>query len=194
MTWATPRTCLRELRRGDVELEGSLQAAVAASAFLLSADGDVATAHRLLVGAIESREGVIDARDPVVAEALHSLLMVCTYGWKEDLWQPFEDAMARAEGIPLALYLNSKTFADPAHAGASALEALDSAIAALADESDPTQIIRIGTAATYVDRLEGCREALWRVVRDARQGGAVASGITRHARACQRRSPDGPLG
>jgi DNA-binding CsgD family transcriptional regulator len=32
-------------------------------------------------------------------------------------------------------------------------------------------------AATYVDRLEGCREALWRVVRDGRQGGAVASGI-----------------
>ncbi len=32
-------------------------------------------------------------------------------------------------------------------------------------------------AATYVDRLEGCRPALWRVVRDARRGGAVASGI-----------------
>ena len=104
-----------ELRRGDAELEGSLQAAVAASAFLLNADGDVATAHRLLVGAIEGRQGVIDARDPVVAEALHSLLMVCTYGWKEDLWRPFEDAMARTEGIPLALDLNSKTFADPVH-------------------------------------------------------------------------------
>ena len=165
------------LRRGDVELEGSLQAAVAASAFLLNADGDVATAHRLLVGAIESREGVIDARDPVVAEALHSLLMVCTYGWEDNLWRPFEDAMARSEGIPLALYLNSKTFADPVHSGATALAALDAAIASLADESDPKQIIRIGTAATYVDRLEGCRNALWRVVRDARQGGAVASGI-----------------
>ena len=169
---------LARLRQGDVELEGSLQAAVAASAFLLSADGDVATAHRLLVGAIESREGVIDARDPVVAEALHSLLMVCTYGWKEALWRPFEAAMARAEGIPLALFLNSKTFADPVHSESSALEALDSAIAALPDESDPKQIIRIGMSAVYVDRLEGCRDALWRLVRDARQGGAVATGIT----------------
>jgi len=166
------------LRRGDVELEGSLQAAVAASAFLVNSDGDVETAHRLLVGAIESREGVLDARDPVIAEALHSLLMVCTYGWKEDLWRPFEEALARTEGIPLALYLNSKTFADPVYRGATALRELDSAITALANESDPTQIIRIGTAATYVDRLHGCREALWRVVRDARQGGAVASGIT----------------
>ena len=168
---------MHELRRGYAELEGSLQAAVAASSFLLWADGDVATAHRLLVGAIEGRQGVLDARDPVLAEALHSLLMVCTYGGEEDLWRPFEDAMARTEGIPLALDLNSKTFADPAHAGAPTLEALDSAIAALADESDPTQIIRIGTAATYVDRVEGCRDALWRVVHDARRGGAVASGI-----------------
>ena len=168
---------LAELRRGDTEVEGSLQAAVAASAFLLQGDGDVATAHRLLVGALESREGAHDARDPVLAEALHSLMMVCSYGGEEDLWQPFEAAMARTEGIPVALDLNSKTFADPAHAAATALEALESAIAALADESDPTQIIRIGMAATYVDRLEGCRAALWRVVHDARRGGAVASGI-----------------
>ncbi len=83
-----------------------------------------------------------------------------------------------ADGIPIALDLNSKIFADPARAGATALEALDSAIAALADESDPAQIIRIGMSASYVDRLEGCRDALWRVVRDAREGGAVASGIT----------------
>ena len=185
---------LAELRRGDVELEASLQAAVAASAFLLNADGDVATAHRLLVGAIEGRQGAPDARDPVLAEALHSLLMVCTYGSEEDLWQPFEDAMARTEGIPVALYLNSKTFADPVHAGATALEALESAIAALADESDPTQIIRIGTAATYVDRLGDCREALWRVVRDARRGGAVASGIIAMLELARDDFPDGPLG
>jgi DNA-binding CsgD family transcriptional regulator len=168
---------LAELRRGHAELEGSLQAAVAASSFLLWADGDVATAHRVLVGAIEGRQGVLDARDPVLAEALDSLLMVCTYGGDEDLWRPFEDAIARAEGIPLALDLNRKIFADPVHAGAPALEALDSAVAALVNESDPAQIIRIGMAASYVDRVEGCRDALLRVVEDARRGGAVASGI-----------------
>ena len=78
---------LAQLRRGDVELEGSLQAAVAASVFLLNTDGDVATAHHLLVGAIEARQGALDARDPVIAEALHSLLMVCTYGG------PYSEAM-----------------------------------------------------------------------------------------------------
>src|SRR5207244_8145371 len=109
----------------------------------------------VLTEAIKARQGALDARDPVIAEALHSLLMVCTYGG-EELWRPFADAMARTEVLPVALYLNSKTFADPVHAGASALGTLDSAIAALADQSDPTQIIRIGTAATYVDRLGGC--------------------------------------
>jgi DNA-binding CsgD family transcriptional regulator len=169
---------LDELRRGDTEIEESLQAAIAASVFLLQGDGDVATAHRLLVGALDSREGILDARDRVVAEALQSLMMVCTHGGEEDLWKPFEAAMARSDGVQIALDLSSKTFADPARAGAAALRALETAIAALADEADPTQIVRIGIAATYVDRIEGCRAALWRVVEDARRGGAVASGIT----------------
>jgi DNA-binding CsgD family transcriptional regulator len=168
---------LAALRRGDVEVEGSLQAAVAASAFLLWADGDVATAHRLLVGALEGRTGAMDARDPVLAGALYSLMIVCFYGGDETLWQPFEKSMAQTAEIPVTLYLNSTTFVDPAHAGAVALAALDSAISGLADEADPAQIIQIGAAATFVDRLGACRDALWRVVRDARQGGAVASGI-----------------
>ena len=94
---------LAELRRGHAELEGSLHAAIAASSFLLWADGDVTTAHRVLVGAIEGRPGVLDARDRVLAEALTSLMMVCSFSGDEDLWGSFEAAMARAEGIPLAL-------------------------------------------------------------------------------------------
>ena len=167
---------LAELRRGETEIEGSLQAAVAASSFLLWADGDAATAHRLLVGAIEGRKGVLDARDPVLAEALYALLMVCTNG-EEHLWQAFEHAIARTDGIPVALDLASKILADPARADATALDALDHAIAALADESDLVHIIRIGMSAAHVGRLEGCRDALWRVVHDARRGGAVALGI-----------------
>ena len=54
---------------------------------------------------------------------------------------------------------------------------LDAAISGLAHEANPVQIVRIGIAADYVDRLAGCREALWRVVRDGRAGGAVTSAI-----------------
>ena len=37
--------------------------------------------------------------------------------------------------------------------------------------------MRIGRAAFFVDRMGACREAHWRVVRDGRHGGAVASAI-----------------
>ena len=149
---------LAELRRGGTEVETSLQVTIAAAAFLTEREGDIATAHRLLVGALDSREGPLDARELVVAEALQLLLIVCTYGSRDDLWRQFDAAMSRAVGVPLSLSLMSTTFADPVHADLEALEALDTAIGALASESSPTQIIRIGTAATYVDRLEGCRD------------------------------------
>ena len=168
---------LAELRRGGTEVETSLQVTIAAAAFLTEREGDIATAHRLLVGALDGREGPLDAREIVVAEALQLLLVVCTYGSRDDMWRQFDAAMSRADGVPLSLSLMSTTFADPVHADPEALEALDAAIGALASESSPTQIMRIGTAATYVDRLEGCRDPLWRVVRDARQGGAVAAGV-----------------
>jgi len=167
---------LAELRRGDVNLEGSLQAAVAASAFLLNADGDVATAHRLVVRAIETRVGAHDGADPLLEEALNTLMMVCYYGGTADLWQPFHE-IARSVRVPLAVIQNSKTFADPVRTALTGLRPLEAAIEALARESDPTRIVRTAIAGCYIDRMGGCREALWRVVRDARQGGAVASGL-----------------
>jgi len=168
---------LADLRRGDTQLEGSLMAAVAASAILLQGEADLATAHRVIAGAIEGLPGVLDAGDPVVAEALSSLMMVSIYGFDERLWQSFEDAMARAVSVPVILELSSRALAAPMRATAGDLAALDALISALSEESDPTHITRIALAATYVDRLEGCRPALWRMVNEARQGGAVASGI-----------------
>ena len=91
---------LAELRHGEVDLEGSLQAAVAASAFLLNADGDIATANRLLVRAIETRVGAYDNADPLLEEALNTLMMVCYYGGTADLWQPFHE-IARDEADEL---------------------------------------------------------------------------------------------
>jgi DNA-binding CsgD family transcriptional regulator len=173
---ANASNVLAGLRRGDVDLEGSLQAAVAASAFLMNADGDIATAHRLLVRAIETRIGAHDPGDPWVEEALNTLMMVCYYGGGADLWRPFHE-IARSIPIPLAVIQNSKTYADPVRTAMTDVAILEAAIDALAHESDPARIVRIGIAGCYIDRMGGCRDALWRVVRDARQGGAVASGL-----------------
>jgi hypothetical protein len=65
---------LEAARRADPERAGSLAAAVAASSHLLNGDGDVDTAHRLLVGAIEMKAGPYDADDNTLIEALHTLL------------------------------------------------------------------------------------------------------------------------
>jgi len=171
---------LAELRRGEVALEGSLQAAVAASAFLLNADGDIETAHRLLVRAIETRVGSdgggADGADPWLEEALNTLMMVCYYGGKAALWQPFH-TIADSVRAPLAVIQHSKTYADPVRTTPADVAQLESAIAALVHETDPTRIVRTGIAGCYIDRMEGCREALWRVVDDARRGGALASGL-----------------
>jgi DNA-binding CsgD family transcriptional regulator len=167
---------LADLRRGDTDLEGSLQAALAASAFLMNSDGDIATAHRLLVEAIEGRLSADDGTDPLFEEALNTLMMVCYYGGTPDLWRPFHE-IAEAVRAPLAVIQHSKTYADPVRTALADIAILEAEIEGLAQETDPTRIVRTGIAAVYIDRMGGCREALWRVVRDARQGGALASGL-----------------
>ena len=72
---------LRDAEHADpaAQLGGSLLAAVAASYALLNGEGDIATAHRLLVGAIEMQADLPMARDALV-EALHTLMLVCFFG------------------------------------------------------------------------------------------------------------------
>lgn len=169
---------LEDARRADPERAGSLAAAVAASSHLLNGDGDVDTAHRLLVGAIEMKAGPYDADDNILIEALHTLLLVCFFGGRSELWEPFDTAIGQVRPhVPEILAVLSKTFPDPARTALPALDQLDAAIAGLRHEADPVRIVRVGIAAAYVDRLAGCREALWRVVRDGRGGGAVTSAI-----------------
>jgi DNA-binding CsgD family transcriptional regulator len=169
---------LDDARRADPGRAGSLAAAVAASYHLLNGDGDVDTAHRLLVGAIEMQPEPYDADDDTLIEALHTLLLVCFFGGRPELWEPFETAVSRlTPRAPEVLAVLSRTFPDPARTALPAVGQLDAAIAGLRYEADPARIVRTGIAAAYVDRLPGCREALWRVVRDGREGGAVTSAI-----------------
>jgi DNA-binding CsgD family transcriptional regulator/tetratricopeptide (TPR) repeat protein len=161
-------------RRADPNVGGSLETAVAAHFALLNGDGDVDTAHRLLVGAIQEHRTV----DATLEDALRILIRLCYFGGRADLWTPFYDALGRfGTTVPPDLRLSSRTLSDPARTAASVLPDLDAAIATLPGETDPLRIDRISAAAVHVDRLEGCREALWRVVADGRRGGAVASAM-----------------
>ncbi|MFF7160747.1 ATP-binding protein [Streptomyces sp. NPDC008086] len=154
-----------------------LHAAVAASYMLLTGEGDVDTAHRLLVKALDAAPVRDDADGgSVLNEALRTLLMVCFFGGRAELWDSFHSTLARSECDSLVT-LCGATFCDPARATADVLRHLDDLIARSADERDPSRIVGLSIAGLFVDRLPGLRDALWRVVDDGRKGGAVGSSV-----------------
>ncbi|GAA3598058.1 LuxR family transcriptional regulator [Nonomuraea rosea] len=164
-------------RRADRRGE-SLATAVAGAYHLLNGDGDVDSAHRLLAGAIETLTDPRDAHDKVLIEGLYTLLMVCFFGGRAELWEPFHAAIGRLRpGPPELLDILGKTFSDPARLAPPVLARLDAAIAGLNQEIIPARIARIGIAGAYVDRLGQCRDGLWRVIGHGRDGGAVTSAI-----------------
>lgn len=174
---AVPRLLARA-RAADPDVDRSLAAAVATAHLLLNSDGDIDTSHRLLVDAIEAA-GDAPGVDDALVEALHTLLMVCSFGCRPELWPPFRRAVARlGPRVPVTLSLCTWSLADAARTPVRAVEQVVTVVDGLHDEVDPLRIVRIATAAFYLERLEGCRDALWRVVRDGRHGGAVASAIS----------------
>lgn len=169
---------LDAVRSADPVSGGGLEGAVAGAYALIIGEGDVDSAHRLLVTAIEALDDPGDAHYRALIEALYNLLITCFYSGRAELWKPFHLAMDRLRPRPPSLLsILRETFGDPAHASRSTLDQLDKTIATLNHETSPARIVRVGVAASYVDRLPSCRAALWRVVRDGRDGGAVTSAI-----------------
>ncbi|MFJ5035212.1 ATP-binding protein [Streptomyces sp. NPDC088560] len=149
----------------------SLHAAAASAFLLINRDGDIDTAYRLLVGAIESGQHGYDASDPALVEALHLLVLLCWYGGDPKLWQPliaFVDRLVPEP--PELLWVITRTFGDPARTGPRALPRLSELIATVGD--DPTRVIRVGTAAVFPDRLGDFRWATHRLVEQGRAGTA----------------------
>jgi DNA-binding CsgD family transcriptional regulator/energy-coupling factor transporter ATP-binding protein EcfA2 len=178
---------LADARRADPEHGESLPAAVAAAYALLSSDGDILTAHRLLVSAIETYIPSVTAGapgtgngtlDPPFVDGLHSLLSVCSWAERPELWPPLLSTIAElGPRLPRLLHLRVQVQGDPARLDAATLAEFDRAILALDEPTDPTQTAQIAIAAMYVDRIDGCRDALWRVIEDGRAGGAINSAI-----------------
>jgi DNA-binding CsgD family transcriptional regulator len=173
---------LDDARSADAGRAGSLVAAVAAAHhLLLSGDGDIDTAHRLLVGAVEMQSVPYDATSDTMAEALYTLGWVCYFGGRAELWAPFHRALARlTPEVPERLALLSATFADPARTALAALGEIDREVTALAGQPDPVWVTRVSLACMFTDRLTGCRAALWRILRDRREGGRAIT-LSLHA-------------
>ena len=169
---------LDDVREMDPDHRGSLAGAVAAGYHLLNGDGDVDTAHRLLVGALET------APDP--SDALRR-------GARRGDLQPARSVLLRRASRPVAAVPSSDATA----------RAACSQVPGAAGQDDP----RSGTGRSHrarpprrsdrraeqrvepdphrADRgrqllhrpVARCRPALWRVVHDGRAGGAVTMSI-----------------
>jgi DNA-binding CsgD family transcriptional regulator len=160
---------------------GSLRAAITAAHVLLNGRGEVDTAHRLLTAAISTMlDRTVFAApeaDDMLPEAMHVLMLTCWFGGRAELWLSFYSLLARLRPQPRIVVLEAAVRCDPARAAAADLTELDAQISFLQEETDPASIVRVADMTCYLDRTADCREALWRLVRDARSGGAVASGI-----------------
>ncbi|MBD0710926.1 MULTISPECIES: ATP-binding protein [unclassified Streptomyces] len=162
---------LDDARQADPSGRDSLHAAAAAAFLLINKDGDVGTAHGLLVGAIENGDHGYRASDDALVDALHSLVLLCWYGGDPRLWEPLFRALDRLTPAPPdLLWTVARTFGDPARTGPEGLARLDVLLARVGD--DPTRVVRLGTASVYPDRLARVREASLRLVEHGRSGGA----------------------
>ncbi|MFF3503229.1 AAA family ATPase [Streptomyces sp. NPDC003247] len=158
-------------RRADpATREESLHAAAASALLLINEEGDVDTAHRLLVGAVEAGGHGYDASDDSLVEALFTLITLCWYSGDPRKWEPLFRALDRMTPAPPdLLWVCAHTFADPARTGYLALDRLDTL---LADMGDATHTVRVSTCAVYPDRLADVREASLRLVEQGRAGTA----------------------
>ncbi|WP_405162884.1 AAA family ATPase [Nocardia sp. NBC_01499] len=169
---------LLDANRAEVRETPSLAVAVAAAAKLLNDEGDAATANRLLLATIRVHERDIAVGEDTMVEALHTLLYVGFYSGQPELWDDISDVLDRAEPQPTdTLSLLHNVFANPVEATPAALRQLTDALDGLRFSADPLRIVRVATAAAYVDRVGLARESLWRVITDGRRGGAVAKAI-----------------
>ncbi len=168
---------LADARRGAEGETETLDTAVAAAYLLLNGDGDVDTAYRLLEGALSSSVDLDDLSPRSLDNAFSTLLAVCFFAGRPELWGAFTSQLQRLRVVPTALRLSAHTFASPVCIGAGVLDELRSVIADLQNETDMSHIVAIGKAAFYVDELEGCRPALWKVVTNGLARGSLTSAI-----------------
>ncbi len=163
---ASSAALLRQARVADPSQEDSLSSAVAAAFLMVNSDGDIDTAHLLLVAALDAHPA--GSADHVVEEALNTLSMLCFNSGRRDWWESLQAAVQRHSAtLAPAFVLMAATVADPARVSGGVLEQIDQAVADLPQHPDPVHVQRVFFAATFVDRVDGCRTALPRVISES---------------------------
>lgn len=163
------------LRQTQADTSARTPGEAAAAAFvLLVADGDAGAAHSLLAKALDRVSPVDPVTDETVV-ALFTLTLVCQYSGREEHWRPLLELVALLpDTSPAGAPSLARIHRAPGAISEETLRHLDREIARLADQQEADVVVRTALAASYLDRLPGCREAVERVVAD---GGAVGSSM-----------------
>jgi len=152
---------LANARRADLDHLPSAETALATAFVVLHGDGDVATAYRLLLQAMETTRG--RATGPLSTEdALRVLVLVCRLSGRAEHWESLDHLIGTSGSRVTA---GVRMTADIARDPRTALGRLDAEVESLAYRTEPTEIVCIASASAFVDRLPGCRQALRRVAR-----------------------------
>ncbi|AGZ40751.1 AAA family ATPase [Actinoplanes friuliensis] len=168
---------MRELD-GAAAMSRSLPVAAARGYLHLMTDGDAATAYRILVEAI-SPLAVTGATDlDELMPALYTLLLICHYSGRADLWAPLRDLVASlprdSASSPVSMV---HILEDVGAVPDELLRDLDGQIARLPEVTDADVIIRTALTASYLDRLSGCHQSLTEMIRDARDSGTIGGAL-----------------
>ncbi|MDX3234903.1 AAA family ATPase [Streptomyces sp. ME03-5709C] len=162
---------LEDARAAGTDDRASLYSAATAVHLMLNGTGDIDMAHQVIVNAIDKAIARRGPYDPALDEALYVLILLCHFGGRQELWRAFHGIVERLAEVPAVITVSAAALGDPARVGGAALRALDELFEGLAEESDPTGIVRIGTAGVYVDRLSRARDAARRIRRQERETG-----------------------
>lgn len=153
---------------------------VAAARLCLLSEGDVDTAHRLLMATLRamSLEDHPDRR--TVAFTLRGLVEVCKYAGRPELWPPLRAAAAAfGDVVPTDVRLLLAVLGHTAQATPAAADNVAAALARLnnAEAHEPTAVDRTATLAVLVDRVEEFSVAVRQLVDGGPVHGPVTSAV-----------------
>jgi hypothetical protein len=139
---------LVEARRADPTVRQSLRAAVAASHVLISVDGDVNMAHRLLAGVLH------DTPSPPPGVQVHGceeallLLELCLFAGRPDFWNSCRVLLQRfPKALPPLPHVVAQLLGDPAGVNEHHVRVVEAAVRELPAENDPRFIEQVCMAA-----------------------------------------------
>ncbi|WP_459740692.1 helix-turn-helix transcriptional regulator [Streptomyces sp. E-15] len=176
---------LRRARTVATGGRGSLHAAAATALVLLEGDGDVETAYRLVVDAIEEGSHGYDATDSELIDALSTLLTICGWAGRAEYWPPLFRAIDRlVPEPPEELLLMREAVPDPARAREGTRRRLAALVRNGVAGAHPGSLVRVNTTAVFLDLLADSRAGAWQLVESGRAGNAVAGGLTGFTHLC----------